>query len=67
MPKRDNSLCSESKAPLAVYLHPKLLVMGSYGENQSLVPNGVQVLIDDFAFVDGFPVQLELHVGIARA
>lgn len=31
------------------------------------VPNWVQVLIYDFTFVQGLPIQLKLHIGITRA
>lgn len=37
-----------------------------YWQHDYLVPNWVQVLIYDFTFVQGLPIQLKLHIGITR-
>lgn len=49
------------------YLHPELLIEALDGQDHDLIPDRVQVLVDDFAFVQRLPVQLEFHVGVAGA
>lgn len=49
------------------YLHTQLLIKALYWQHDYLVPNWVQVLIYDFTFVQGLPIQLKLHIGITRA
>lgn len=49
------------------YLHTELLIEALDGQDHDLIPDRVQVLVDDFAFVQRLPVQLEFHVGVAGA
>lgn len=49
------------------YLHTQLLIKALNWQYDYLVPDWVQVLIYDFTFVQGLPIQLKLHIGITRA
>lgn len=48
------------------YLHPELLVQRLYWKHNGFIPNWIQVFINHFAFIQGFPIQLKLHIWIAR-
>lgn len=49
------------------YLHTKLLIEALYWQHNYLIPNRVQVLIYDFAFVQRLPVQLKFYIRVTRA
>lgn len=49
------------------YLHTKLLIKALYWQHNYLVPNWVQVLIYDFAFVQRLPIQLKFYIRVTRA
>lgn len=49
------------------YLHAQLLIKALYWQYDYFIPNGVQILIYDFTFVQRLPVQLKFHVGITCA